>query len=57
MHMRYVDFFLPSMNVFIEVDGKFWHQDKKDIDGAKDICAAIDGIQTFRIDPSKNITE
>ena len=51
---RYVDFYLPDLNVFIEIDGEYWHKDKqKDID--KDADAAKYGIKTIRIKPKLNV--
>ena len=29
---RYVDFYIPSKSMFIEIDGEFWHKDRKEID-------------------------
>lgn len=51
---RYVDFYLPTLNVFIEVDGEHWHKDtQKDID--KDNDALSYGIKTIRIKPKLNV--
>lgn len=51
---RYVDFYLPDLNVFIEIDGEYWHKDKqKDIN--KDADAAKHGIKTIRIKPKLNV--
>ena len=53
---RYVDFYLPDLNIFVEVDGEFWHKDKqKDVD--KDNDALANGIKTIRIKPKLNIRE
>lgn len=53
---RYIDFYLPDLNMFIEVDGEFWHKDKqKDVD--KDNDALANGIKTIRIKPKLNIRE
>ena len=51
---RYVDFYLPTLNVFIEVDGEHWHKDmQKDVD--KDNNALSCGIKTIRIKPKLNV--
>lgn len=51
---RYVDFYLPTLNVFIEVDGEHWHKDtQKDVD--KDNDALSCGIKTIRIKPKLNV--
>ena len=51
---RYIDFYLTDLNIFIEVDGEYWHMDKqKDID--KDNDALNCGIKTIRIKPKLNI--
>lgn len=51
---RYVDFYLPTLKIFIEVDGEHWHQDtQKDID--KDNDALKYGIKTIRIKPKLNV--
>ena len=51
---RYVDFYLPTLKTFIEVDGEYWHKDKqKDTD--KDNDALICGIKTIRIKPKLNV--
>ena len=51
---RYVDFYLPTLNVFIEVDGEHWHKDtQKDVD--KDNDALRYGIKTVRIKPKLNV--
>lgn len=53
---RYVDFCLVGQNIFIEVDGEHWHQDKT-FDEAKDLDAQQHGIKTIRIKPKLNIIE
>lgn len=51
---RYVDFYLPTLNMFIEVDGEHWHKDiQKDVD--KDNDALSCGIKTIRIKPKLNV--
>lgn len=51
---RYVDFYVPKYNLFIEIDGEHWHQDK-DKDKRKDIDAANHGFITLRIPTKKKI--
>lgn len=53
---RYVDFYLVEQNIFIEVDGEYWHQDKK-LDETKDFDAMQHGIKTIRIKPKYNVIE
>lgn len=53
---RYVDFYLVEQNIFIEVDGEYWHQDKT-LDEAKDFDAMQHGIKTIRIKPKHNVIE
>lgn len=55
IHKRFVDFYLPQYKLFIEVDGKYWHQNRLDEDRQKDIQAEKDGFLTLRIDPAKSI--
>lgn len=51
---RYVDFYLPDLNVFIEIDGEHWHKDiEKDKD--KDLDALNNGIKTIRIKPKLKV--
>ena len=52
---RFVDFYLPKLNIFIEVDGEFWHKNCKDIDKLKDDLALSDGIKTIRISSKDRI--
>ena len=53
---RYVDFYLVEQNIFIEVDGEYWHQDKT-LDEAKDFDALQHDIKTIRIKPKYNVIE
>lgn len=53
---RYVDFYLVEQNIFIEVDGEYWHKDKT-LDEAKDLDAAQHNIKTIRIKPKYNVIE
>ncbi len=55
IHKRFVDFYIPQYKLFIEVDGKYWHQNRLDEDRQKDIQAEKDGFSTLRIDPAKLI--
>lgn len=57
LHKRFVDFYLPQFNLFVEVDGKYWHQNRIDEDKQKDVQALNDGILTIRIDPSISIID
>ena len=51
---RYVDFYLPELNIFIEVDGEHWHKDIA-VDEAKDLDALNNGIKTIRIKPKLKV--
>lgn len=46
---RFVDFYLPVQRLFIEIDGEFWHKDKKALDAEKDYFAFAYGIDTLRV--------
>lgn len=53
---RFVDFFLPAYNLYIEIDGEYWHAKNKDKDYAKDLFALqVQGITTFRIKPKLGV--
>ena len=54
---RYVDFYIPSKSMFIEIDGEFWHKDRKELDKKKDIDAINNGFITVRIPAKSNIIE
>lgn len=54
---RYVDFYIPSKSMFIEIDGEFWHKDRKELDRKKDIDATNNGFITVRIPAKSNIIE
>ena len=54
---RFVDFFIPSKNLFIEIDGEYWHKDRKELDAKKDEDAIECGFQTIRIPAKSNIVE
>jgi very-short-patch-repair endonuclease len=51
---RYVDFYVPRYNLFIEVDGEYWHKNKTR-DQAKDLDAKRHGKITLRIKPKQHI--
>lgn len=53
---RYVDFYIESKNLFIEIDGEFWHRNRKELDDLKDKIARLCGINTIRI-PAKDHIE
>lgn len=55
IHNRYVDFFIPSKNLFIEVDGQYWHPAGNIIDFLKDKYAVEHNFKTLRINPAKKI--
>lgn len=47
---RFVDFYLPSKNLVIEVDGGYWHQDQqKDIERDKYLLDKIPGLKIIHI--------
>lgn len=52
---RFVDFYIPSMNTLLEVDGNYWHNKEKD--DAKDAKASAAGYKTLRISASEKIEE
>ena len=55
---RYVDFYLPDNNLYIEVDGEYWHSQSKDKDELKDRYAyEIQGIDTLRISSKERIED
>lgn len=51
---RFVDFFLPDINLIIEIDGEHWHNEETD--KIKDLKAKENGFETLRI-PAKNNIE
>lgn len=53
---RYVDFYIESKRLFIEIDGEFWHKNRKALDDLKDMTAKQCGIDTIRI-PAKDHIE
>lgn len=54
-NVRYVDFYIPSKKLFAEVDGVYWHKDRKENDAFKDSEAMKIGIKTIRLTPSKKM--
>ena len=54
---RFVDFFIPSKMLFIEIDGEYWHKNRKELDAKKDEDATECGFQTIRIPAKSNIIE
>ena len=53
---RYIDFYIPSLHLFIEVDGERWHKDVR-LDMSKDIDAKSHGYLTLRIKPKLGICD
>lgn len=51
---RYVDFYLPELKLFIEVDGEYWHKNNL-ADAPKDTDANEHGIKTLRIKPKLGV--
>ena len=51
---RYIDFYVPALHLFIEVDGERWHRDSN-VDAAKDDDANLHGYITLRIKPKLGI--
>lgn len=53
---RYVDFYVPHLKLFIEVDGSYWHKDKtRDINKDKD--AKENGFYTLRLNTKVKIID
>jgi very-short-patch-repair endonuclease len=52
---RFVDFYLPERQLFIEIDGVYWHDEEADM--LKDEEALKDGFKTLRIQANKRILE
>ena len=53
--IRYVDFYIPHLYLFIEIDGSYWHKDTKDLDKKKDLLAKKYGFNTLRISDIEDI--
>ena len=55
---RFVDFYLPDYNLYIELDGEYWHSACKDVDNEKDRYAKeIQHINTIRISSKECIVD
>jgi very-short-patch-repair endonuclease len=44
----YADFYLPELNVIVEVDGEYWHRGREDKDAQRDAYMARCGYRVFR---------
>lgn len=56
--LRFVDFYVPRYNLFIELDGVYWHTYSKDLDKEKDIYAQNNySISTLRITSDEDIIQ
>ena len=53
------DIFIPSLNLVIEYDGKYWHKNNQEVDEKKIRIALSDSLNIFRIrqSPLEKITE
>ena len=54
---RFVDFYIPSRKMFIEIDGEYWHPEDNDSDKQKDELAIKYGFITVRLRPKKIIVK
>ena len=54
---RFVDFYIPSKKMFIEIDGEYWHPEGNDRDKQKDEIALKNGYMTIRIRPKKSVVK
>lgn len=45
----FIDFFLPSHNIALEVDGVYWHRSRQDSDAKRDLFLASIGISVVRL--------
>lgn len=53
---RFVDFYIPDKNLFVEIDGEYWHKYSSEADSKKDEFALKEyGIKTVRISAKKSI--
>jgi len=52
---RFVDFYIPSEKLFIEIDGEYWHSEGNSRDKQKDEIALKHGYMTIRIRPKNNV--
>ena len=53
---RYVDFYVESLNLIIEIDGEYWHADATQ-DKAKDEDARAHGFATLRVKPKEGVVK
>ena len=55
---RFVDFYIPEYNLYLEIDGEYWHKDHRDLDKRKDEYAyCVQKIFTLRISSKEKIIE
>lgn len=47
--VRYFDFYIPELNLLVEVDGEYWHRKRTNIDTAKADYARVNGFDFVRI--------
>ena len=52
---RYVDFYCEKFNLFIEIDGEYWHRYRLYEDKNKDEDASAHGIRTLRVSAKSRI--
>ena len=53
---RFVDFFIEAHNLYIEIDGEYWHAKSAEKDEAKDLFALQEqGITTLRVKPKLGV--
>lgn len=48
-----IDFYLPTLNIALEVDGEYWHRNHRERDNRRDQVLKDKGIQTIRISDSE----
>lgn len=51
--VRYFDFYIPELNLLVEVDGEYWHRKRTKIDTAKANYARANGFDFIRISDQK----
>lgn len=54
---RFVDFYIPSKHLFIEIDGEYWHPIGNEADRIKDEIAIKHGFETLRIRPKNGVID
>ena len=54
---RFVDFYIPSINLFIEIDGEYWHPIGNEADKTKDEIAIKHGYKILRIRPKNGVID